>query len=140
MEPYDPTLEALVSTTLLALNPDADMTVGYVDQLRELAVTVAHWSGLPIPAPVRREGKPPPPPPPPPDVLSPAQETALRQLVGVLDPKAGDTELTIIEVERRGLVAVEKEIGKWDAAVIQPRSLSGEGSIPLAGGQWLEEA
>src|SRR5262245_11513490 len=42
MSNYDPTLEALIASMLEALDHEADLTRGYVDQLRQLIVTLTH--------------------------------------------------------------------------------------------------
>jgi hypothetical protein len=119
VEPYDPTLEALVEAMLDALDPDADMAQGYVDQLRQLIVTLQHILA-------DSESHEP----------TPESEQVMRQALGHLDAKAGDVELEYLEVVRRCLAAVEKELFKWASSLVQPAGFSGEIQIPVGGGEW----
>jgi hypothetical protein len=119
MEPYDPTLEALVDAMIEALDHDADMTQGYIDKLRQLVVTLQHILTDP-------ESHEP----------TPELEQIMRQALGHLDAKAGDVELEYLEVLRRCLAAVEKELFKWASSLVQPAGFSGEIQIPVGGGEW----
>jgi len=132
MEPYDPTLEALVAAMLEALDHEADMTRGYVDQLRQLIVTLRHILADPEAHGVV-ERKPPGPVESP---LDPAAETVMRQALGMLDAKAGDAELDYLDVLKRLLAAIEKELFRWDSSIVQPAGFSGEIQIPVGGGEW----
>jgi hypothetical protein len=60
----------------------------------------------------------------------------MRQALGHLDAKAGDVELEYLEVLRRCLAAVEKELFKWASSLVQPAGFSGEIQIPVGGGEW----
>lgn len=113
MEPYDPTLEALVSAMLEVLDPDADLTTGYLDQLRQLQLAI-------VEALANSEHEP-----------TPEQEQTQRQALGRLDPKAGDGELGYGEVLRRCLTAVDKELFKWDSSLVQPPGPSGDAQTAL---------
>jgi hypothetical protein len=119
MEPYDPTLEALVDAMIQALDHEAEMTRGYVDKLRQLTVTMRHILADP--------GSHEP---------TPEQEQVMRQALGMLDAKAGDAELDYLDVLRRCQAAVEKELFKWDSSIVQPAGFSGEIQIPVGGGEW----
>jgi hypothetical protein len=119
MEPYDPTLEALVDAMIEALDHDADMSQGYVDKLRQLVVTLTHILDDP-------ESHEP----------TPELEQVMRQALGHMDAKAGDAELDYLEVLRRMLAAVEKELFKWASSIVQPAGFSGEIQIPVGGGEW----
>lgn len=117
MEPYDPTLEALVAAMLEALDHDAEMTAGYLDQLRQLAYTLQHILSNP-------EGH----------EATPEQEQVMRQALGHLDPKNGDVELDYLDVLRRCQAAVDKELFKWDSSIVQPIGWSGEAQVAIGGG------
>jgi len=119
MEPYDPTMEALVDAMIQALDHDADMTRGYVDKLRQLIVTLQH---------ILRD--------PSSHEPTPELEQCMRQALGYLDAKAGDAELDYLDVLRRNLGAIEKELFRWDSSLIQPAGFSGESQIPVGGGEW----
>jgi hypothetical protein len=119
MEPYDPTLEALVTAMLEALAPDADIGHVYVDQLRQLVVTLTQILADP-------ESHAP----------TPELEQVMRQALGHMDAKHGDAELAYLEVVRRMLAAVEKELFKWASSLVQPAGFSGEIQIPVGGGEW----
>jgi hypothetical protein len=119
MEPYDPTLEALVDAMIQALDHDADMAQGYVDKLRQLVVTLQHILADP-------ESHEP----------TPELEQVMRQALGYLDAKAGDIELEYLEVLRRLQGSVERELFKWASSLIQPAGFSGEIQIPVGGGEW----
>jgi len=119
MEPYDPTLEALVDAMLEALDHDVDMTQGYVDKLRQLVVTFRHILADP-------DSHEP----------TPEQEQVLRQALGMLDAKAGDAELGYLEVVRRCQAAIEKELFRWASSLVQPPGFSGAIQIPVGGGEW----
>jgi len=141
MEPYDPTLEALITHALTLLSPEADVTVGYVDQLRQLDVVLAHGLRQSLPhvegqliEAIKK------PPPPPPDQLSPEQQAALRETLSRLDPKAGDAELGMVAVAHRVQASVEQESAEWDAGIYQPRGLSDATHLPLEGLRWWTEA
>lgn len=123
MEPYDEIMEALIAAMIQCLDHDADMTAGYVDQLRQLAYTLAHIL-------MDAEAHAP----------TPEQEQLMRQALGHLDPKAGDAELGYGEVLRRCLAAVEKELFKWDSSIVQPVGFSGEAQFPVGGGEWETHA
>lgn len=119
MEPYDPQMEALVAAMIQALDHDADMTWGYVDQLRQLTVTLRHILADP------ESHK-----------STPEQEQVMRQALGHLDPKNGDAELDYLDVLRRLQGSVERELFKWDSSIVQPAGFSGEIQIPVGGGEW----
>jgi hypothetical protein len=119
MEPYDPTLEALVEAMLDALDPDAEMAQGYVDQLRQLIVTLQHILA-------DSESHAP----------TPEVEQVMRQALGHLDAKAGDVELEYLEVVRRLLGSIERELFRWASSLVQPAGFSGEIQIPVGGGEW----
>src|SRR5262245_4658715 len=107
MSNYDPTLEALVASMLACLDPAADLTKGYTDQLRQLIIALQHILADP-------EGHPP----------TPAQEQCLRYGLGVLDAKAGDQDLGYGEVVRRVQGSVEIELFRWDSSMVQPHGFS----------------
>ena len=119
MEPYDPLMEALVSAMLQCLDHDADMTRGYLDQLRQLTVTMAHMLA---------------------DVEShaptPEQDVLMRQALGRLDPHPEDASLGYVEVLQRVQGAVERELFRWDSSLVQVPGFSGAVQIPLGGGVW----
>lgn len=119
MEPYDPTLEALIDAMLQTLDPDADMTLGYVDKLRLLAKTI--WQML-----LHPEQHAP----------TPEQEQVMRQALGHLDAKAGDAELDYLDVVRRCQSAVDKELFKWDSSIVQPVGWSGDTQVAIGGGDF----
>jgi hypothetical protein len=119
MEPYDPTMEALVDAMLQALDHEADMAQGYVDKLRQLIVTLSHILN-------DTESHDP----------TPELEQAMRQALGYLDAKAGDVELDYLEILRRCLAAIEKDLFKWASSIVQPAGFSGEIQIPVGGGEW----
>ena len=119
MEPYDPTMEALVDAMIEALDHDADMSQGYVDKLRQLVVTLTHILA-------DSESHEP----------TPETEQVMRQALGYLDAKAGDAELEYLEVLRRCLAAIEKELFRWASSLVQPAGFSGETQIPVGGGEW----
>lgn len=119
MEPYDPTLEALVAAMLESLDHDADMTAGYVDQLRQLAYTLQH---------ILRD--------PSAHEPTPEQEQVMRQALGHLDPKNGDAELDYLDVLRRLQAAVDRELFKWDSSIVQPIGWSGEAQVAIGGGDF----
>jgi hypothetical protein len=119
MEPYDPTMEALVDAMLQALDPDADMTQGYPDKLRQLIVTLSH---------ILNDAESHNP--------TPELEQTMRQALGYLDAKAGDVELDYLDILRRCLAAVEKDLFKWASSIVQPAGFSGEIQIPVGGGEW----
>jgi hypothetical protein len=138
MPDYDPTLEALIDAVLLALDPDADMTQGYVDKLRHIVVTLQRILTDPESYGVVTTEKPPGSGTP----LAPEAEAVMRQALGVLDAKAGDAELEYLEVLKRLQGAIEKELFKWASSIVQPAGFSGEIQIPVGGGEWerYEEA
>jgi hypothetical protein len=119
VEPYDPTLEALIDAMLEALDHDADMSQGYVDKLRQLVVTLTH---------ILADSES--------HEATPEEEQVLRLALGHLDARAGDVELEYLEVLRRCLAAVEKELFKWASSLVQPAGFSGEIQIPVSGGEW----
>jgi hypothetical protein len=119
MEPYDPTLEALIEAMLQALDPDADLTQGYIDQLRHLVVALQRILADP------ESHK-----------TTPEQEQVMRQALGHLDAKAGDAELEYLQVLQRLQGAIEKELFKWASSLVQPAGFSGESQIPVGGGEW----
>jgi hypothetical protein len=119
MEPYDPTMEALVDAMIEALDHDADMTQGYVDKLRQLVVTLQHILADPESHDV-----------------TPEVEQIMRQALGHLDAKAGDGELEYLQVLQRLQAAIEKELFKWASSLVQPAGFSGETQIPVGGGEW----
>lgn len=119
MEPYDPTNEALVEALLECLDHDAEMTAGYVDQLRQLAYTLHHILQHP-------EGH----------ELTPECEQTLRQALGHLDPKNGDAELDTLDVLRRCQAAVDRELFKWDSSLVQPAGWSGAIQVAIGGGDF----
>lgn len=123
MEPYDPRMEALIDAMIQALDHDADMTHGYVDKLRQLVVTFRHILADPAG-----------------HVPTPEQDQAMRQALGVLDPKAGDQDLGYGEVLQRLQVAIEQELFRWDSSLVQPVGFSGTGQIPIGGGEWESHA
>jgi hypothetical protein len=119
MEPYDPTMEALVDAMIQALDHDADMSQGYVDKLRQLIVTLSHiLNDAESHVPTRE------------------LEQAMRQALGYLDAKAGDAELDYLDVLRRCLAAIEHELFRWASSLVQPAGFSGEIQIPVGGGEW----
>jgi len=124
MEPYDPTLEALVEAMLTALKPDADMTQGYVAQLRQLDITLTQMLADPEGHGLLGE------------TPNPETEQVMRQALGHLDAKAGDVELEYLQVLQRLRAAVEKELFKWASSLVQPAGFSGEAQIPIGGGEW----
>jgi hypothetical protein len=131
VEPYDPTMEALVDAMIQALDHDADMTQGYVDKLRQLVVTLQHMLADPEGHGLM-EAKPP-------GSGEPSQaetEQVMRQALGHLDPKAGDVELEYLQVLQRLQGALEKELFKWASSLVQPAGFSGESQIPVGGGEW----
>jgi hypothetical protein len=117
--PYDPTLEALVAAMRQSLDHDADMTQGYLDQLRHLTVTLTHILADP-------EGH----------VPTPEQEAMMRQALSILHPSAGDAALGYGEVVQRLQVAIERELSRWTSSMVQPRSFSGQTVLPVGGGEW----
>jgi len=119
VEPYDPTLEALIDAMIEALDHDADMSQGYVDKLRQLVVTLQHI----LADPESHEA-------------TPELEQAMRQALGHLDAKAGDAELEYLQVLQRLQAAIEKELFKWASSIVQPAGFSGEIQIPVGGGEW----
>lgn len=119
MEPYDPTLEALVDAMLECLDHDADMTAGYVDKLRQLAYTLWHIMQNP-------EGH----------ELTPECEQTIRQVLGQLDPKHGDAELDTLDILRRLQAAVDRDLFKWDSSIVQPIGWSGEAQVAIGGGDF----
>lgn len=119
MEPYDPTLEALVDAMLQCLDHDAEMTAGYVDKLRQLAYTLQH---------IMRDSTG--------HESTPEQEQIMRQALGHLDAKAGDAELDYLEVLRRCQAAIDKELFKWDSSIVQPVGWSGEAQVAIGGGDF----
>jgi hypothetical protein len=119
MEPYDPTLEALVEAMIEALAPDADKAQGYVDNLRCLDITLTQILTDPES-----------------HTASPETEQTLRQALGHLDAKAGDAELEYLQVVGRVRSAVEKELFKWGSSMVQPAGLSGDSQVPVSGGEW----
>jgi hypothetical protein len=123
MEPYDPTLEALVEAIMQALAPDADVAQGYVDNLRCLDIILTQI----LTDPESHEA-------------SPETEQTLRQALGQLDAKAGDTELEYLQVVGRVRSAVEKELFKWGSSLVQPAGFSGDSQIPVSGGEWEAQA
>ena len=118
-EPYDPTMEALVAAMIQCLDHDADMTQGYVNQLRQLTVTIAHILA-------DSAGHAP----------TPEQEQMMRQALGRLDPHAGDQDLGYGEVLKRLQGSIERELFRWDSSPVQPPGFSGDIQIPIGGGQW----
>jgi hypothetical protein len=131
VEPYDPTLEALVDAMLQALDHDADMSQGYVDKLRQLVVTLTQLLADPEGHGLI-EAKPP-------GTGDPSQaetEQVMRQALGHLDAKAGDVELEYLQVLQRLQGAIEKELFKWASSIVQPAGFSGEIQIPVGGGEW----
>lgn len=117
MEPYDPTLEALVSAMVKVLDAEADVEVlSYIDQLRAVQLGLfealhAHTGEV--------------------DEPSPEDEQVMRQALGHLDPKNGDAELDYGDVLRRLLSAVDKELFKWTSSVVQPPGPSGDAQVAL---------
>jgi hypothetical protein len=95
------------------------MSQGYIDKLRQLVVTLTHILDDP-------ESHEP----------TPEIEQTMRQALGHLDAKAGDAELEYLEVLRRCLAAIEKELFKWASSIVQPAGFSGEIQIPVGGGEW----
>jgi hypothetical protein len=124
MEPYDPTLEALVDAMIQALDHDADMTQGYVAKLRSLDITLTQM--LADPEAHGLVGETP----------NPETEQIMRQALGHLDAKAGDVELEYLQVLGRVRAAIEKELFKWASSLVQPAGFSGESQIPVGGGEW----
>jgi len=129
VEPYDPTMEALVDAMIQALDHDADMTQGYVDKLRQLVVTLQHM--LADPEGHGLIGETPPDP-----KTTPEEEQVMRQALGHLDPKAGDAELEYLQVLQRLQASVERELFRWASSIVQPAGFSGEIQIPVGGGEW----
>jgi hypothetical protein len=123
MEPSDPTLEALVDAMTHALDHDADMAQGYVNKLRQLAVTLAHILD-------DAEGSAP----------TPALEQGMRQALAYLDAQAAGAELGYLEVLRRCLGAVEQELFRWASSVVRPVGFSGATPIPVGGGARQDHA
>jgi hypothetical protein len=121
VEPYDPTLEALVASMLESLDHEAEMWRGYVDQLRQLTVTLRHI----LAAPELEEHQP-----------TPEQEQVMRQGLSVLDAKAGDAELDYLDVLKRVQEAIDLELFHWDSSLVQPPGFSGRIQIPVGGGEW----
>lgn len=119
MEPYDPTLEALIDAMLQCLDHDAEMTAGYVDKLRQLAYTLKHILDDPA-------GHEP----------TPEQEQVMRQALGMLDAKAGDAELDYLDVLKRCQQAIDIELFRWDSALVQPPGWSGASQVALGGGDF----
>jgi hypothetical protein len=119
MSIYDPTLEAHVEAMLQALDHDADMTHGFVDHLRQLIVTISHILA-------DTEGHEP----------TPEAEQAMRAGLAYMDARVGDAQLGYGDVLRRCLVAVERELFRWDSSMVQPAGFSGDIQIPVGGGQW----
>jgi hypothetical protein len=131
MEPYDPTMEALIDAMIEALDHDADMSQGYVDKLRQLVVTFTH-----ILADPESHGVLAAKPPGSGDPSQAETEQVMRQALGHLDPKAGDAELEYLEVLRRLQGSVERELFRWASSIVQPAGFSGEIQIPVGGGEW----
>lgn len=119
MEPYDPTMEALVAAMIQSLDHDADMTAGYLDQLHQLTYTLHHI----LSDPSTHEP-------------TPEQEQVMRQALGYLDAKTGDAELGYLEVLRRIQGAVDIELFRWDSSLIQPQGWSGASQVALGGGDF----
>jgi hypothetical protein len=124
VEPYDPTLEALVDAMLTALKPDADMTQGYVAKLRSLDITLTQM--LADPEGHGLLGEP----------TDPATEQVMRQALGHLDAKAGDAELEYLQVLGRVRSSIERELFRWSSSLVQPAGFSGDTQIPVGGGEW----
>lgn len=119
MEPYDPSLEALIDAMLQALAPDADMSGGYLDKLHQLALAIRKMLVHP------EQHEP-----------TPEEEQVMRQALGMLDAKAGDAELDYLEVVRRCQSAVDKELFKWDSSIVQPIGFSGDAQVALGGSDY----
>ena len=124
MEPYDPTLEALIGEMVEVLKADAE-TPSYIDHLRALQVALFEV--------LNTGGEEPEEP-------SPDDEQVMRQALGRLDPKNTDAELDYGDVLRRLLAAVDRELFKWDSALVQPPGPSGEAQTALTDKSPIPEA
>ena len=112
MPDYDPTIVALVSEMLKALDPqEGDEHLSYEETLRRVQTALLM---------TLRESA---------DEPEPEDEQVLRQALGQLDAKAGDHELGYGEVLRRLLSAVDKELFKWTSGLVQPPGPSGDAQV-----------
>jgi hypothetical protein len=127
MEPYDPTMEAIVTALLKALAPGTEQTtLGYVPQLYAVQASLAELLHIVL-TPLQLPAKPPPPPPPDDPTLLAVLHEALRRL----DPKAEDRFLAPVEVGQRTLACIDRELSKWTSALTQPLGPSGQASVAL---------
>jgi hypothetical protein len=129
MEPYDPTMEAIVTAMLKALAPGMEQTtLGYVPQLYAVQASLADLLHIAL-MPLQGPAKPPHPSPPPPD--DPTMLAVLHEALRRLDPKAEDQFLAPVEVGQRTLACIDRELSKWTSALTQPLGPSGQASVAL---------